>query len=136
MKKLLFILIPALILFSCSDDDKLESESSDILGEWQLVESYIDPGDGSGEYTPVDADITINFATNGQVTSNKTFCSMGNYESGNFSSTYIASENRIEVEEDCSGFSNYSLSYELGLDGKLYIYHPCIEGCGEKYVRP
>ncbi|MGB5981177.1 MAG: hypothetical protein WBG46_03435 [Nonlabens sp.] len=65
MKKLLWIILPLiLILGSCDNDDSQtnEIEQNSIVGTWQLVERYADPGDGNGTWEPIENGkvVTIN----------------------------------------------------------------------------
>lgn len=69
MKKLIFTLIIAGILFSCNNDDD-SNLNTDLIGNWQLIEVLSDPGDGSGTFSSVESDKTITFKSGGIIASN------------------------------------------------------------------
>lgn len=99
MKKFLIVALAANMLFSCAKltgnsnetDDPQNSEYSEhtIFGEWKLIERLVDPGDGSGEYVPVQSEKKLIFFENGTVTSNGSLCLSGdltdNGDQGEFS---------------------------------------------------
>lgn len=118
-----------LLASSCASDEIPEDEG--IIGSWQLVEMYSDPGDGSGSFRPVESEKTITFNKNKTFSSNGTLChlSVDSLEKSNgfFSEIDMTiSPNQCEFSAD--------LPYEIEGDF-LIIYYFCIEGCGEKYKK-
>lgn len=122
---LLFLLIG---LFSCSEDD------ADLIGEWQLVEAYVDPGDGSGQFQKVKSKKLIQFYANGEVRSNGSLCDVSIESTEPSSGTYSFEDSTIIVK-NCGGY-NPQVKASFSIEGKyLIIHHFCMEGCGEKYVK-
>ncbi|WP_416443677.1 hypothetical protein ACH3O9_01515 [Leeuwenhoekiella sp. A16] len=72
MHRITFLII-SLIIISCSKDDE-ETANVTLEGNWQLIEELQDPGDGSAVYEPVQSIKTIQFKTDGTVTTNTSLC--------------------------------------------------------------
>lgn len=126
-KSLLFFII-LVGLFSCSEDD------ADLVGEWRLVEAYVDPGDGSGRFQKVKSKKVIQFYANGEVRSNGSLCDVSIDSTKPSSGTYSFEDSTIIVK-NCGGY-NPQVNASFSIEGKyLIIYHFCMEGCGEKYVK-
>lgn len=123
---LLFFLIG---LFSCSED----KDDAGLISEWQLIEAYSDPGDGSGEFQPVTRKKVIKFYENGEVWSDGALCDIFIDSKGPSRGTYSFEDSRIIVN-GCSSSSQVSLYFYIEGD-YLIIHYPCIEGCGEKYIK-
>jgi hypothetical protein len=53
--------------FSCKKDDAGPVENNGLVGKWKLVESLLDPGDGSATFRAVDemASTVVEFKANG-----------------------------------------------------------------------
>ncbi|RKN04366.1 hypothetical protein D7036_12280 [Aquimarina sp. BL5] len=131
MKKYLFLfLIPLLFVFSCSNDDDTIA-SPDLLGKWLLIEQLVDPGDGSGTFQPISSDLELEFLAGGILqVSNGSLCSLAIESEGNSTESYSIDENTITVS--CN--TPFSISFEIK-EGSLFLYHPCIEGCGQRYQK-
>ncbi|RSC95008.1 hypothetical protein [Tenacibaculum singaporense] len=72
MKKQILLLLVVSLMFSCSnDEDNLETE---LIGKWKLIEVLADPGDGSGTFEPVRSNKTIEFKSDGTLTTNNSLC--------------------------------------------------------------
>ncbi|WP_439583663.1 hypothetical protein [Dyadobacter bucti] len=54
-------------IFCCKKDEKGPAENTGLVGKWKLVESLVDPGDGSGTFRKVDeiASTVVEFKANG-----------------------------------------------------------------------
>lgn len=128
MKKLLVVLFTGLLVLSCSKNSSNEVE---LIGKWQLVEIYADPGDGSGTFETVESDKEIEFLSNNTVVSNGALCTMG-MSSDQTTGSYDPESSYIEPQ-DCSG-SNVRINYQI-VDSKLQLRYMCIEACVEKYVK-
>ncbi len=88
---------------------------------WHLTEVLADPGNGSGTYQPVDSELVLLFFSNGTFGSTESLCN-NNETGGTYDSTRI-------YPSGC----DYSMTYEL-IEETLYVYPPCIEPCGMKYL--
>jgi hypothetical protein len=129
-------LLTIAIIGCSSDDEKIEAEQS-IIGTWKLIEVYLDPGDGSGNWSSVENGYTYNFLANGQFTSTRfSECSTGNY---------VIDSNQLTLVFDCDGFTtgieepegtfieNYTFESNTIILVPNYIL--CIEGCGWKFEK-
>ncbi len=121
-----------LIIFSCSDDNGRESETSEFLGKWKLVESLIDPGDGSGTFEPIVGDYNIEFLSNGNVVSNYSLCTMNPTSGDRFTAPYFADDNHI-IPNNCFP-DGYNITYQIEGEN-LILHYPCIEACAHKFIR-
>ena len=132
MRRPVIIGILLLILGGCdtSSNDPLDPES--LYGSWELIEVLIDPGDGSGEYNPVDTGETITLKRDGTYESNWDPCASGEVPGNSFEGTFTAtSQTRFEL--DCDG----ALQPVLGTleDGLLAISYGCIEPCLYRFLK-
>ncbi len=116
--------------FACSDDEFVDNTS--LIGTWELIEQYADPGDGSGDYEPIESDRTITFNEDSTFDSNGTMCSMTGETTASASGDFSEADGTLSPQ-GCS-FSGFGITFEL-LDGYLYLYYPCIEGCGQKFEK-
>lgn len=114
---------------ACSDDD--ETKEAELIGKWQLIEMYSDPGDGSGTFMPVNSNKTIEFKSDKTFLSNGTLCHLS-LESNSPSSGTFSETNKTIIPAGCELFAD--LPYEIE-SNELTIYFFCIEGCGEKYKK-
>ena len=131
LKTILSLSLSILILASC--DKEACSSSNGILGEWELVEELMDPGDGSGTFQPVTSDKKIKFCDDGTFTSNGDVCFMGNQADGIQEGTYDASTSTLSPNY-CMSMMPMSISYTVN-GNTLIISYLCIEGCQQKYCR-
>ena len=119
MKKYIVL---ALLVSGCSQNEDNGFDQELYGGTWHLSEVLADPGDGSGIYRPVDSDMYLTFDRNGIFMGNEPLC-----QNSGTSGTY---DDEKLYPEDC----NFPLTYEK--DGNtLFVYPPCIEPCGLKFVR-
>ena len=138
-KKLLFGILSLLsiILVGCSNNDENIDTDKSIVGNWKLIEIYIDPGDGSGNWNPVEDGYTYNFSENGEFTSTRfSECSTGEYS---------IDSNQLTLEFDCNGFTagieepegTFIEDYFFESNTVIFvpIYLNCIEGCGWKFEK-
>ncbi|XMO85481.1 hypothetical protein AAFN75_11855 [Algibacter sp. AS12] len=141
MKKYLFIVL-LVIISSCSTDDSKPKEGQDtgLIGKWKLIEQYADPGDGSGEFTPISSNRVIEFLSDGTVIINGVLCYMSGDVGDKETGTYIAitdSDTQFDGEiipNTCnSRFAR--IYYTLPVSGNLILWYPCIEGCGQKFSK-
>lgn len=124
--KYAFLLFATITLFnSCK-----KNQDPELVSKWKLIEQLMDPGDGSGVFTPVISNKTIEFFEDGTITSNSILCQMSS-ESGT-SSSGMYSESELSITLDNCGISSFVIYYEI--DGSILILnYPCFEACKEKY---
>lgn len=127
MKKLhsilmmLAIMVAALGFTACSDDDddKGKVEAS-IVGEWELIDNYVDPieAEEQGFVTPNDLGTIIEFASNGRC-----------FEDGNDSGSWKIDGNRLYITSDAFPIpvsytilqlNDTTLKMEMKITGNLY----------------
>ncbi|MDP2724133.1 MAG: hypothetical protein Q8O72_15355 [Bacteroidales bacterium] len=128
-RRILFVLILAGMIASCSKTKN--NENPQLISKWKLIEQLADPGDGSGVYTPVDSDKTIEFFANGDVISNGSLCTM-NFETGSVGRGKYDTTDYSILPENCNS-EMYHISYSIS-NSELTLYYPCIEGCAQKYA--
>ncbi len=119
MKKYLIAII---ILAAISTGCNKNIAKTGLIGKWKLTEALYDPGDGSGKWTPPSQLTTIEFTLGGVI----------KYNNNKPSVKYkIISDSVVEIS---SSSATVNITYEL--DGnKLTLIPPCIEACGERYIR-
>lgn len=128
MKKILFALFLAGILFGCSENNI----NTDLIGKWKLTEILADPGDGSGTFHAVSSDKILEFHADGTVTSNGPICYMTDESDSPGSGTYSLADSTI-TSPDCQDFSIDIRFKQTG--STLILYYPCIEPCAAKYKK-
>ncbi len=126
MRKIIPLLLWSLIWVSCEK----EPDSSDIVGEWQLIAMLADPGDGSGTFMPVVSNKRIEFFSDGTYISNGTICDFSTSAQESSEGNYTSIENRYEIS--CSGTLNFPIGLQLE-DGSLIVSFPCIEPCQQRF---
>lgn len=139
MKVLFFVTVTTFLLFSCqynnaTSDTGCEMKTGDekesatcLVGTWRLVETLMDPGNGSGTYQPVNYDKTITFTTSGTYQASTKLCAADNSTSGIY-----RIESSVLKFEECDQFG-YRIKIE---NGQLILSNmACIEACHEKYER-
>ncbi len=129
MKKIIFALLFFLPLFLIScDDEETTPTVTTVLGDWELTEVYIDPGDGSGGLEPVSSNRVLTFNDDGTWTCNEDICFMNDpfpASSGSYS----------EADGTITADGCFTINYEL-INGELFLYYQCIEACTAKYEKP
>ena len=129
IKNTLIGLLSLLFLISCSDE---KINLGTIEGKWKLTEQYIDPGDGSGDFTPVNSSRAITFNSNGTFTSNGDLCELATTSNVSSNGIYNEIDKTITIN-DCSDL-NSELSYSI-TNNKLIVSYTCIEVCQHKYTK-
>ena len=132
MKNIAVYIIMIFSLFACSDDDNTKSTDAELLGTWKLSQVYMDPGDGSGDFTDVVSDKTITFLSNGTINSNADLCFIAS-EIGQ-SSTGTFSEMDLTISILGCDVTPSLIYFEIVGDN-LIISYLCIEACQEKYLK-
>ncbi|WP_298536413.1 hypothetical protein [uncultured Algibacter sp.] len=133
----------ALILFNCSTKETKEiEEEQNLLGKWRLIEQLVDPGDGSGTFNSVESERIVEFFSDGTVIANGSLCYMSREVGDNSFGVYeVTSDDRADTNfdgiitpENCE-FGEFDVYFDLPLSGHLILWYPCIEGCGQKFVK-
>ena len=127
MKYLILTLIVLGTFVSCNKE-----ADSELIGTWQLTETLIDPGDGSGTFQSVESDKIIKFKKSGKFCSNGSMCDMSTEATNSSSGTYNTSNTTI-TPSNCS-IDDLELNYEL-INGYLIVYYPCYEACQMKFAK-
>jgi len=124
MKNVIFLLMLAGIMSSCSKD-----ETPQIIGKWKLIAFLDDPGDGSGTFHRVDSEQTIEFFHDGTlVINNSNWCGANGTEG---SANYSIEQSIILV--DCE---DYVKQYHFHLQKfKLILTYNCLEACRGMYIK-
>lgn len=130
MKKIYFLLVSIAIISSCEKDDK--NPDPELLGKYKLVETLVDPGDGSGTFQPVDSEKTIYFYSNDLITSNGDLCDFSTEADEPSSGTYSLQDSTF-TSANCT---SSGLPYRFEKSGSyLILIYPCYEGCLAKYEK-
>lgn len=123
MKKLLFLLSMAVAILCISCEKNIEGPG-EVYGKWKLFETLNDPGDGSGKYVRVKGNQYLVLKKSGNAE--------GEAMPG-VTSFRIIDSLKMEIN---AGDSNMILIYGYKVSDKhLWIYPPCIEGCGLHFIR-
>jgi hypothetical protein len=133
MKKLLLFFTTVVLIFSCSnDEDNQANNNTELTGNWKLIEVYMDPGDGSGDFQAVNSEKTLTFLADGSISSNGNLCHMANTTNIASSGTYSLANGTITIPS-CDD-TTYSTSFEI-IGTNVILSYSCIEGCREKYEK-
>lgn len=132
MKKIILLITSIGILISCSKDENENSVTTELVGQWKLIEQLADPGDGSGTFQSIDSEKTIEFSENEIVTSkNGSLCQP--YSDEQISSgTYSLSEKRITT--NCQNPNIAFIGFEIK-DNYLLFHFASNEGFSQKFKK-
>lgn len=129
--------IPLLIILVSSlgtgcSNDSYEDPQQDLIGTWRLEEVYFDPGDGSGNFQPVDIEKLIEFKSDGTVRSDQNLCFAGNAGGSSSSGIFLLPDSILQIDgcPERPAPTRFSLK-----DESLVVSYPCIEACQEKYIK-
>ena len=131
----LSIILFSFVLFSC-ENDKIQI-TSDVVGEWLLIEEKIVEGLIDNQptvYEPVQSDKTITFSSNGTFQSNGEMCQMLNQDGNSSTGYFYESLQSIEPDGCQSAAPASGIRYEVK-GSELIIEYPCVCGCSQKYKR-
>lgn len=140
MKKIFIVVCIIITSFSCKKTEVIQPTipDSNIVSCWELIEVYVDPGDGSGTYNPVVSEKQLIFQKNGIIKSNYMFCGVGDisYLKKDSYAKYDDTKRTITYDTCLSKkVDPETLNYTYLNDSILEVKHFCIEGCGEKYLK-
>jgi len=132
MKKTILLLAIVGILISCSNDGNDNSRTTELIGQWKLIEQLADPGDGSGTFQSIDSQKNLEFFQDGTITSsNGSLCEP--YSDEQISSgTYLLDENRIIT--NCQNTNIGSIGFEI-VDDNLILNFISNEGFSQKFAK-
>jgi len=132
MKKTILLLAFVGILISCSKDENDNSETTELIGQWKLIEQLADPGDGSGTFQSIDSQKKLEFFQDGTITSlNGSLCEP--YSDEQISTgTYSLSENRIVTS--CQNTNIGSIGFEIE-NNNLILNFISNEGLSQKFEK-
>ena len=130
MKRKTILIFIAVVLASCEYKD-LRTSVSVLIGKWKLIETLVDPGDGSGTFTNVSSNKMISFYSDSIFYSNGSMCQMSINSDHSTEGTYSPKQKTI-TPVGCAS-SELPIHYEIK-DEYLIVYYRCDEGCAEKYI--
>lgn len=125
LKHLPFLLL--VLLCSCQKDTTV---SDSIIGEWQLVQTNFDRGDGTVIPSSISNGFTIEFQSNGRYRANTSTCQFHSYPDTPSEGRYDTDQQRL-IPSDCQEFNvRYNWSNDT-----LWTYLPCREFCSYRFHR-
>lgn len=129
MKAYVILFFISIAVFACSKDNAEEEEygPGSLIGIWKEYEAYMDPGDGSGTFQPVNGiTLTIN--------SDRTYTTSPNhYAWGGSGRIQLYNDSTVQFVRSASDPLFYA-TFRFKAD-KMEVYYMCIEGCGSKFKR-
>ncbi|MDB5197786.1 MAG: hypothetical protein JWP88_2157 [Flaviaesturariibacter sp.] len=125
MRTGLLFLMAFVSILSCQK--KTVARYTEIAGRWQRTETLIDPGDGSGQFSPVSgADATVvEFKENGMLTA------PGHWYLSRYNRFAVLSDTQLRLYTP----ANDSLTLTYSLASKLTINYQCIEACRDRFTK-
>lgn len=139
MKKYLIIVL-LIVMYSCSSDDSKPTDETGVIGKWKLIEQYLDPGDGSGDFQPIESNRVVEFLSDGTVEINGELCflssEVGDKETGSYMLiTDSDTQHDGEIIPNTCSSRSARVYFDLPVSGNLILWYQCIEGCGQKFAR-
>ena len=77
MKHIFSLLLLSILVLSCGDKEDDLPLRTGVEGNWALIETLLDPGDGSGVFVPTNLNVNIEFFDDGSVVGNGMLCGIG-----------------------------------------------------------
>jgi hypothetical protein len=99
------------------------------LGQWKLVETMEDQGDGSGVFRKVQSNKILTIEPSGRIQSNGDLCVLSKHIAGKNMGQLTRESDRI-VLNGCKG--PFKPVFEMD-QRFLIVYYPCKETCAERY---
>lgn len=131
MKNILFAVVLIGSILACGKDDSGnqvdQNSQTGLVGKWQLTEVLLDPGDGSGVFEAVNSSKTIEFKSNGTISSNGYICGLSILPSTPSTGTYSLTDSTLQSTNCTAGFELNSST--------LIVNYQCIEACKAKYEK-
>ncbi|WP_297763881.1 hypothetical protein [uncultured Muriicola sp.] len=130
MARSISVIFFMLFLCSCKKDDI--NPNNALEGTWRLIEMYADPGDGSGDFRPVNSQKNITFKADGTYSSNGNVCDFSTMANEDTQGNYLA----LDVGYQIVCESEFSTELRLEIrEGYLIVSFFCIEPCQQKFQR-
>jgi hypothetical protein len=127
MKPVIFFTVFFAAFLGACEKSADSSIHDSLVGKWKLVEHLADPGDGSGVWQKADP-LNPSYAVFKQ---DGTIDAVGwSPRFSKYSVTNIEKFSLIDTVNQDSMHFRYSITPAL-----LTIYPPCIEACGQRYIR-
>lgn len=130
MMKNILLFMSIALLFSCSNDET-DNTGAEVIGTWKLIEVWASPGGGAINFRPVESSKTIEFKTNGVITTNSSLCDPYSEEIKS-SGTYSLTNNKITTK--CQNPNIATISFEIK-DNHLLLHFLSNEGYSQKFER-
>ena len=101
-----------------------------LIGRWQLVETNIDPGDGSGKWEPAKTDFVLKIRPDSTVKTTGT----GAYAFKHDSTFIVKSDgkNGLVFQSNYRMETVHVIRYDVKEKSLVFVY-ACIEGCRERF---
>ncbi|MXV50820.1 hypothetical protein GS399_07525 [Pedobacter sp. HMF7647] len=114
------LLVCGFLLTNCKED--AVDPNNPLKGEWKLVASYADPGNGSGKYEPVSEKIYVKFNVDFSISNNDAYTS---YK--------IIDDKNVEI----TGKDGRTFRYLYTIQKSTLTLNnlACYEGCWQQYVK-
>ena len=139
MKKLIPILLILLLFSACNNpdcDDTLGICPVEIESTWLLREILMDPGDGSGTFSPIISNRTLTFFEDGTFNSVGSLCSLSADDNQETSGSINYSDGLLEFMNCYDNTSAEMISLPFSINGdELILSFPCDEPCQLKYQK-
>jgi hypothetical protein len=119
------------ILFGLTNFTYSQTIEKEFVGEWKLIETMSDPGDGSGKFHKIDSEKTLKIEPNGKIKSNGELCYLSTTTENRTNGQLIKDSNET-ILKSCD--KKYKPIYKL-TENFIIVYYPCKEGCAEKYEK-
>lgn len=131
MKKLAFYLFLFILSSACQSDEQTVMPEV-AFEQYQLIATLLDPGDGSGEFMPVESDRVITWYEDGTFDCNEDLCTG---DEVSIEGTYSTEDGILLF--DCAAPLPDDLFYRFFFDDdeNLIVAIPCIEPCWSKYQK-
>jgi len=110
-------------MIGCSNPAQKNESSNQLEGRWKMTEHYFDIGDGNGQWWRTDSSkqVTLEITSTQIVRNGKDPVRYKHAAPGSFQQ-YLTNGDSILVKYSFTGDT-------------LELRPPCIEGCGERYVK-
>lgn len=76
LQLLILLTLSITCIFSCKDANPDTGTQSEMIGDWKLIETLQDPGDGSGVFEATDSDLTLTISSDNVVKANGILCGL------------------------------------------------------------
>ncbi len=127
------LLFSVVIFNSCDKKMSTNNTPTTLEGTWRLVAIYMDPGDGSGDFEPVNSYKTLTFSSEGSLSSNGEICQISSAVGKPTTGTY--SQSKSTISASCgSQAAPWDIKYEMK-GTELLLHYTCIEACIAKFEK-